>query len=241
MEFISKKRSFIDILLCRPVEQEVKFYNPLNIGIGKVIEIKYPEYDGKDFRIENVYEYTRELNGRTFIHCCYDLVSKSGGTAERVRLLANPIKGASAEDAYPYSLLLLKLDHEQQWDDSMTPVLEDACDNKQWVVDDDGKDDDGNQVREPYHDVYYRLNDLVDPYEAEVAEIEDEDGNGKFDPSEVRTRTVTYYDFARQVEDVPGVENTEFYIVEKDGSVEEEGYITMWKGDEIDPSRITVL
>ena len=241
MEITTKKRSFWEILTFQPAVEEVKFYNPLNIGVGSIVNVNYPEYSGMDFRVSKVSEYTRNLDSRIYFHTCYDLVSKALGSGKwtSIRLLVNPIKGATAEDAYPYSILLLKLDHEQHWDEAMTPVLEKACDEKKWVVDDDGKDDNGVQVSETYHDEYFRLNDLVDPYVATVAELEAE--GGKLDPSNMRTRFTTYYDFARQVSDAPGVENTEFYIVEKDGRVEDEGYLTMWKGDEIDPAHVTVL
>ncbi len=242
MDVVNKKRSFWQMLSMQPAQQEVTYYNPMKIGIGKVVTVNKDGFEGLDFRVANVFEYNRSLDGRKFVHTVYELVAKPiGREPVRIRLLANPIKGATAEDAYAYSLLLLKLDHEMSWDDSMTPVLEQACADKVWIVDDDGLDENGVQVREPYHDEYPRINDLDDPYEATVHEIQDEDGDGTFEPHEVRTRTVTYYDFARLVEDAPGVQNNEFYIVEKDGGVEDEGYITMWKGDETDPSLITVL
>jgi hypothetical protein len=238
MEVVNRKQTFLQMLTCQAPEKEVTYYNPLKLGKSAVITLQYPEYEKKDFHLDRVYECTRHLNDRTYTHAAYDLRADDHSL---MRLLAIPIKGATVADAYAYALLLLKLDNKMDWNDDMRGVLQDACENKKWIVDDDGKDDDGNQVKAPFHDEYRRCNDLSVPYEADVADIEDDDGDGVFSAEEVRVRPMTYYDFSREVEDAPGAVSTEYFIIEKDGKSNEDGFLTMWKGDSIDPSRVVVL
>lgn len=239
MKTFKKPRSFKEVLFMKKAVSRVEFYNPLNITAGAIVNINYIGHEDIDYQVERVCEYNRAIGGDNYVTAVYDLIANvsAKGKKQRVRLYANQIADATRDDAYSYNLLLLKEDFSDKWSQGLQEALDDSCRNKVWAVDDDGLED-GVQVRNPYHDEYQRVNDVSSPYNVTIYEAKDKNGDGEFTEDEVKRRSLKYYDFCRSCEDVPGAVSREFYIVEVES---ESHYVVMWKGDEIDPSRVKAL
>lgn len=240
MEVKYKKRTFLQFLTGQKPQTEVTFYNPLSITPGAMVNINAPDCEGKDYRLVRIVEYTRRIDGRTYVTTYYDLECKGSGTGqwETVRLAANKINNAKKDDPYSFAMLLLRKDDEMQWNEDIQGVIDDALDNKKWIIDDDGKDEQGNQMYPAFHHEYDRCHGMNSMYEAKVAIIEDENDDGVYQEDEVRESEVSYLDFWRTIEIEGGDEVTEFFFVERD---EDSGYVTMWIGTEFDPSHVKVL
>ncbi len=232
MQIFKQKQSFFDFLFRRPVEQIVKFYNPLEIRPDSTIKLPL---DGEttEFRLAEVCEYKRILNGNEHFFTDYTLVSRGiGKEKQRVTLRVTPNEDASPEDGYEYTCLLLRLDDKLEYSEDIQNTLIEADRNREWVITLEGPED-GLAGGETQTIVYPRLNGFKFPFDVEVACVKDQNKNKCLDYNEASTSRLKYWDFSRETED-----GEEFFFVEMDGKT---GYVTMYRGNELNPSSVEVI
>ncbi len=232
MQVIYKPRSTWEVLTFQPRKVEVRFFDPLKVKVGATVRINTLDLQANEFHLDSISEYTRQINGQTFVFTDYNLSFKPIG-ADRISIRLRVVPtGNKADEGQDYNILLLRTDYEQGYDDNIGGVLQDAENNKKFIVSDDK---DGVSTS----DEYFRMNDLSEAYVAAVATLVDTNNDGKFDDSEVTSGEVWYLDFGREVPTAAeGITETEMYFVEKNTKT---GWVTMLKGNPINENRVTVI
>ena len=98
-------------------------------------------------------------------------------------------------------------------------------------------DDEGNVLEEKR--VYWRINDVFDPYVARVTSMKDVDQNGTIEDSELERSDVSYWDYSRITKDLDTEQDvTEYLLVEMDHDTR---YFTLLRGRDIHPSQVSVI
>lgn len=83
---------------------------------------------------------------------------------------------------------------------------------------------------------YFRCVDNINPTDSTVTTMTDADGNGRVEPSEVKTEKILFWDYYRQAV-IEGVEKEEFVIVEMHG---ENGWFQIWRGTKVNVEKVTI-
>lgn len=179
------------------------FYNPLNAEIGGFVSIPLQDLSGRQFSLVEIDDYARHIANKKFQFA--DYICQDGDTW--ITLRANPITGGDPYSTKKLNILGLyphrEFDYDEEFHKEILPTGTIEV-----------KDDDGKVIA-----TYMRLNNLKDPYTAEVYAFKD-----KSEPYEVGE--CDYWDFAREVDG-----KTEFYFVEMD---KENGTFTTYRGVEVE-------
>ena len=242
MEAVANKQSFWAYLTGKPKTVTVKFFDPLKIKVHASVRINTLALEGKEFFLESVSEYTRQVGTKAFVFTDYNLrhVPVSGEDI-KVKLRIVPIHGARDEDGQKYNMLLLVKDYEDGWSEGLDATIQEAQQTKRWIVHLEGPEDGLPEGSAEDHE-YFRMNDNERPVEATVGTIADDDNSGTLEANEITHRLATYWDFGREVPLPGGNSQTEFYFVEyekdMDGDVER---VLMWKGTELNEAKIVVV
>jgi hypothetical protein len=238
MEVVEQPRSFMQKMMFMRPKTDVTFFNPLKVHVQSTVTFDTLELRGKDFRLMNVQEYNRTLDGKVYAFTDYNLAFVPvGGDTQKVKLRVVPNGGTAKIEGREFSMLVLSLDYQQAYDQGLMDVIKDAQASKIWEVSDDGMDGD-KKVREPSKTLYARLNDNTDSFRPTVFTATDQNGDGEFQESEIKKTTIEYWDFGREFDVADKITATEFYFIEVN---REDGYIQMWKGTEVNEARIGVI
>jgi len=205
---------------------ELRSYNPLKARIGSSLMFNILDMKEYNFFVKEIREYQRTLGGRQFSFVDYVLMAKPLGADEVwVRLRLVPIEGAQAPDLTHHALVL-RLYDEFAHDEAFYKVVTDTT--RKFEVREDGR------VTEEYG----RINDVTDPYEAQVTLIKDLNNDGTIERDEVQTTRVQYWDYWREVKDEAGQPVHQYLFVEMDA---ETGWFQIWRGAEIDAQKVVVF
>jgi hypothetical protein len=240
----------------KPEPLEMNFYNPYRVRVGNVFTLDTLDHSELSFRLRNLRQIKRRIGGQSFVHGDYNLLAtphggepvnvmlrmipKENSSDHNVVLLTpNATYGVGMPDTEGYNQYLREQDELDVGErDNPQATQQDFIFQQEhidWFYNEAltklefyDTDADGNEV------TYYRVNDVQEPWEAEIAIVEDDDGDGTVEEHEIDYHNIRYWDFWTEFEE-DGVKVTEWLIVEDDN-----GYITFWKGRAIDPNRITV-
>lgn len=225
----------------RPLE--LQYHNPLEAKVGSTVSFSHePSISGINFVIEAISVYKTKIRSKSFFHTDYHLKGVSLDHDAPVRLRLRLIPDENVENELGHRVQLLYLYQEMGYDKSLhTEVLADPSGELQVNHDDDGKE---LEVARKY----WRVEDVIDPYRANVTLLKDADGDGTIEDEELERRKVTYWDFHRDTTNPDnGIEFREFLTVEMDGNVDEKsgkmegsGYFRFLRGSEIHTSEVTV-
>jgi len=204
--------------------------NPLKVRCGGSMTINTLDTDGMVFTVQSMAEYRRPAASlglkRDLTFTDYDLLARPLGKEDvRVRLRLMPTERGQIA-GMTHQVILLKKYHESGYDEGLHGAV--TAGTKLFECFDNGV----------LTATYYRINDLNDPFLANVSSLRDEDGNGKVEEDEVTRTQVEYWDYWREIHDEAGQPVTDFCFVEMD---KDTGYFTLWTGTEVDPSRVSVL
>ncbi len=194
---------------------ENTIYNPLGVRVGESVKINTVDLDKKNFVFKSPREVKRLIDGQKFIFADYDVQELSSKEILRIRL--NPIENPDSQLTHDVVLL--------------SPVGEGCGFDKNFY--------DGLLVNETFTEgeaVYWRVNDVTQPWKAVTITLQDLDHSGKIDKNEAISGELTYWDFWRETADEADNKVIEFYFVEMDG----DGNFTFWVGKQIDPLRIVI-
>jgi len=84
---------------------------------------------------------------------------------------------------------------------------------------------------------FARINDVAEPYRAEVTIIKDLDANKRIDPDEIEKVQLQYWDYWRDIADAAGQPLKEYLFVEMNSKT---GWFQLWRGQEVDPEKVAV-
>jgi hypothetical protein len=215
----------------RPLE--LQYHNPLEAKVGCTVAFDHePEIAGINFVVESISVYRTKIRHSDFFHTDYHLKGISLDHDAPVRLRLRLIPDENVEHQLGHRVQLLYLYHEMEHDPAfLKDVLGDPT-GEFWV----NQDDQGNELEEPRK--YWRVEDVLDPYNARLTVLTDVDGDGTIEDDELEHRDMVYWDYSRMTDDPNGQEITEFLTVEMD---KDTGYFKFLRGTEVLPSQITIF
>jgi len=211
-DIFSRKQKFEE-----QFEIDCPLANPLNLKFNSLIsipsvylpnEFTRPE---EDFKLTAIDEYTRHLDGASFVFSDYALVDREGRYSAKLRV-------------YKTEALILNLSEEMAYSDTMYNILVDTERTGMFEI------IEGDSVLH-----FKRVNNLKRHWDASVKKLIDADNNGKITKTDpIITSSIKYWDFVRQDENNKDV----FLIIEMN---KENGWIAMWEGRFIDPQSVTII
>jgi hypothetical protein len=200
-----------------PLELESKNFNPLKARINRgSLRLKNTEYEENSFRINEIRSIERKVGNKIHPVADYKIVDMpyDGDPIEfRLRVVPSGLKDQ------PYNAILLTQIASCVYDKDFVDSL--SYEKSKGII------QEGNVA-------YARVNDVKEPWKAEVTLFTDANNDGKVAADEVSKEKITYWDFWRQTESG----ETEFYFVEMDGLT---GYLTFWVGKLVDLNSILVV
>lgn len=224
---------------------ELQYHNPLGAKVGCTLTFaNRPEYAGVYFVIEKIVVYKTTIRNKDFFmtdYCCKGN-ARDWDKPERVRLRLIPDEDSMNELGHQCQLLKVYADFD--YDKEFEEYVQangghlpewDAEDEVTFKVNYEHYEDEV-AMEQPWR--YWRVDDVVDPYEARATTLADDDGSGTIEDDELEHASVTYWDFHRTAIDEEGEEITEFFNVERD---DETGYFYMLKGTPIHARSITLI
>jgi hypothetical protein len=206
---------------------DVKFFNPLQAKPGSGFKIDLIDWRDRDFRLHEIREYKRRIEGREFLFADYVLVDRPlHDQPVWVRLRVNPADPASS-GGLTHHALLLRLEEDMAYDKGLHDVVQ--AETRVFEI----NHDDGSPT-----ETFTRLNDVSDSYIAQVTVVQDKNADAKIDIKELQRLKVEYWDYGREWSDAAGQPTTEYLFVEMNADT---GWFQIWRGEEVDPHRVVVL
>lgn len=202
---------------------EFQYANPVKAKIGCSFTLDVVGHRDMIFNLREILAYTRRINGKEFTFADYVLLARPIGQEDvSVRVRFVPVENPDASQTH--TVLLLSKYDEMKFCRDLDNALRDAT--GELVITEENRED-----------KYWRINDVRDSYRAEVAVIRDVNGDGKVQENEVEKHRIEYWDFHRETTDEAGQKYVQYLFVELDDYKMQ----TMWRGEEVDAQRISVL
>lgn len=215
----------------RPLE--LQYHNPLAARVGGTVSFDHePSITNINFVIEGITVYKTVIRKKSFYHTDYELKGISLDHSNPVRLRMRLIPDENIANQIGHRVQILYLYDQMEYNEGF---------HKNTLGDPSGEirinqDDEGNELQEPRK--YWRIEDVIDPYEARVTVLRDTDGDGTIEDEELEHFDVTYWDYHRNTESPETGEYTEFLTVEMN---KDSGYFNFLRGTEVLASQVTVF
>lgn len=221
---------------------ELQFHNPLQARIGKTI-VRFGDVDDlKDLnlQVESIDVFKTRVNNKDYLSTDYNLSANILKQPKPLRVTLRLIADDDASNELHHKFQILRPYQEQSWDQGFFDYLnagdQEAEDNG-WKTIKCNYDENNVELEEPLK--YWRVEQVSDPYQATVTSMADENKDGKIDENELKTRKVTYWDYARtKVDEETKQESPEYLWVEMDKSAR---YFIIRKGEEVLSTQVSVF
>lgn len=232
-----KGRTLFEILTGRNQRDmtplELQYHNPLEAKVGCTVSFEHePDIAGINFVIEKISVYETQIGPKKFYHTDYHLKGISLDVENYIRMRLRLIPDENLISELGCRVQLLHLYHEMGWDQPFYDDVLGCSSGEFWV----NHDDDGTELEEPRK--YWRIEDVLVPYESSLTLLYDADGDGNIDDDELEHSQVHYWDYSRLTNDENEQEITEFLTIEMD---DETQYFTFLRGTDIEPSQIIIF
>lgn len=198
----------------------IPFFNPLDLRVGGAQTIAYangPEFQGFDFTVQEIREYTRRIGTQEFRFSDYVLrgVSTKSFDAKdamvaRIRAVPNQAGGNDS--------LLLRVYDEFAFSEDFLGVVKD--DTGVFEISDDSS---GEKF------TFNRINDLRESYQAAVLLVQATTPDGKAVTGKASPVKIEYWDYWRDADIGAGNTAKEFVFVEMNSDT---GWFQIWRGRE---------
>jgi hypothetical protein len=198
----------------------VLFFNPLDLrvcGAQRIAFANGPEFEGFDFAIQEIREYTRRIGAQEYRFSDYVLRGVSTKTfdakdtlAARIRVVPNQ---AGANDS-----LLLRVYDEFAFSEDFLDVVKDTTGI--FEISDDDSDE---------KFTFNRINDLRESYQAAVLVVGETTPDGKALINKSSPVKIEYWDYWRDADIGGGKTAKEFVFVEMNSDT---GWFQIWRGRE---------
>jgi len=208
---------------------ELKYYNPLKAKLGMSVTMEFEDnLSGINFFIEKIAVYKTITNGKEYLHTDYVLKGVTLDAPKPLRVLLRLVKHEDSLNKLGCDLQVLQVMDEFPWDEGFYENV--LCnDARQFRVE---RDDAGNELREPI--VYWRVDNVPDPYRADVTILSDQDGDGKVAEEELTRYSTTYWDYHREMDKSTALE---YVWVEMD----ETKHFVLYRGTQVTADQIMVI
>jgi hypothetical protein len=198
----------------------IPFFNPLDLRVGSTVPIAFangPEFQGFDFTIPEIREYTRRIGAQDFRFTDYALngvntKSFDAGQNLIARLRAVPNQAGSNDT------LLLRLYDEFAFAEDFLNVLKDTTGVFKVTDDKTGAEE-----------TFTRINNLRESYEAVVLVVSGTTPDGKATQGKTTPVKLEYWDYWRDADIGGGKTAKEFLIAEMNSDT---GWFQLWRGRE---------
>lgn len=223
-----------------PSPLELRYNNPLGAKLGTKISFDHdPDLRGVNFNVEKIAVYETRIGAykveprKVFWHTDYLLKGISPNADKPIRLRLRLVTNENSFNKYGSDLQVLYLMDEFVWDENFyNDVL--CAENKEFHID---KDRDGTPYDPPL--VYWRVEDVSEPYKAKVTTLKDDNGDGRVGETELEIENTTYWDYHRNKTDDDGnVLGVEFLWVEMDNVSK---YFMLYTGVDISTEQFQVI
>lgn len=215
------------------IATELKFYNPAGAKVGNPVTIDTLEFENLLFTITGLVEHKRDVDGKKFPFCDYNILARPlQGEAVVRKLRMIPLEHPEGEKTH-HIILLEKLDEFGAGEDFIQGLYRQEGGEEYVLYVPTAIDAEGTVEDTPY----WRVNDVETEWWTDSSLLEDEDNDGTVEDSEVTRYTGRYWDFWRETQDEGGNKVLEFYIVEMD---DDNSFFTIWMGQEIDAARVNI-
>jgi hypothetical protein len=198
----------------------VPFFNPLDLRVGGAQRIAFangPEFEGYDFAVQEIREYTRRIGTQEYRFSDYVLRGVSTKTFDakdtltaRIRVVPNQ---AGANDS-----LLLRVYDEFAFSEDFLDVVKDTT-----GIFEISDDDSGERF------TFNRINDLRESYQAAVLVVGETTPDGKALINKSSPVKIEYWDYWRDADIGGGKTAKEFVFVEMNSDT---GWFQIWRGRE---------
>ena len=198
----------------------VPFFNPLDLRVGGAQRIAFangPEFEGYDFAIQEIREYTRRIGDQEYRFSDYVLRGVSTKSFEakdtltaRIRVVPNQ---AGSNDS-----LLLRVYDEFAFSEDFLDVVKDTTGI--FEISDDDSDE---------KFTFNRINDLRESYQAAVLVVGETTPDGKALINKSSPVKIEYWDYWHDADIGGGKTAKEFVFVEMNSDT---GWFQIWRGRE---------
>lgn len=198
----------------------IPFFNPLDLRVGGAQAIAYsngPEFEGFDFSLQEIREYTRRIGNQEFRFSDYVLrgVSTKSFDAKdamvsRIRVVPNQAGGNDS--------LLLRVYDEFAFSENFLDVVKDTTGVFEITEDESGE-----------KFTFNRINDLRESYQAAVLVVGETTPDGKAAAGKASPVKIEYWDYWRDAGIGGGNTAKEFVFVEMNSDT---GWFQIWRGRE---------
>jgi hypothetical protein len=208
----------------RPLE--LQYFNPMKLVVGRHVTLDHESaVRGIDFTVTGIFVYETNIGDRKFYHTDYDLVGQSLSETAPIKMRMRLEQDENQPDGY--KIQMFRLFEELGSDKTFYEMLnaEDENGEHVFLINNDGDTD----LETPWK--YWRIDDITEPYQAEVVEMKDADRSGSIEDSELKRRSVEFWDFSRETTDAETNEPfVELFWVEMD---KDSGYFKMYLGKDV--------
>lgn len=225
----------------RPLE--LQYHNPIGARVGSTVAFEQEQdISSINFVVEALSVYQTKIQAASFYHSDYHLKGISLEQTAPVKFRLRLIADENVPDQLGHRVQLLRLIAEKEFDEKF---CNDVLGHAEGIIS-SSKVGNGYQffIEDPDAPVegsskYWRVEDVLDPYNARVTILRDTDGNGTIEDDELEKREVIYWDYSRLTNDpLSGQELTEFLTVEMDKATK---YFKFFCGKEVLPSQVAVF
>lgn len=216
----------------RPLE--LQYHNPLALRIGSTVSFEHePLIASINFVVEAITVYQTKIQAASFYHTDYHLKGISLDQDQPIRYRMRLIQDENVENQLGHRLQLLRLTDEMQYDKNFHEVVLADPSGEFYIK----ENEQGEVLENPR--TYWRVEDVLDPYNALTTLLRDADGNGTIEDDELVKKEVVYWDFSRLTDDpLTSIEFTEFLTIEMD---KETGLFKFFVGQEVLPSQVAIF
>lgn len=208
---MTKGRTLFDIISGKNKQSytpiELQYYNPLAAKIGNTVSFTHDsELKDINFVVTKIGVFCTEILGNKFYHTDYHLkgISVASDSPIKYRLRLTPDEDSN--NHLGCKLQLFQLFDEMGWDEDLYKKI---FNQGEFQVD---VDDFGHQLDDPK--IYWRVEDVIDPYHASVTLLVDKNGDGKVEYDELENFRVTYWDYHRDAIDENEQQFREYMFLE---------------------------
>lgn len=226
--------------------QEFQFHNPLQAKIGCSVSVSHEAgLSGYNFFVETICVGDTMIGGKHYYHTDYNLKATAVGEDKPIRLKLRllPDEDTSNEIGHKIQVLrpYMEFGFKFAEENEIFGVLADENGEFKILADRDGVAYEEDQVP-----IYWRVDDVRDPYKCRVTVLKDLDGNGTVTKDELEHVNYLIWDYHRDTEDAETKEPyREFLNVEEEVTYENGEtqcvWFTIFTGREVQPFQVTVI
>jgi hypothetical protein len=225
--------------------QEFQFHNPLQAKVGCSVSVSHePDLAGYNFFVQTICVGETTIGGKKFYHTDYNLKATVVGQDKPIRLKLRliPDEDSSSEIGHKIQVLrpYMEFGYKFAEENDFLSVLADEEGVFKILA-----DRDGNTFSEEDQPMYWRVDDVRDPYKCRVTILKDQDGDGLVTKDELEYQNYLIWDYHRNTMNEQEEPYTEFLNVEEEvnyvGGEPQCVWFTILTGREVEAFQVAVI